>query len=250
MDFQLADRTCLVTGAGAGIGQATALTLALEGARVVVAARTLQALSPVMRQIEAAGGREPVALAGDLAELGGASALAERALAAAGHVDVLINNAGGSRPDPRDEAAWEEGMLLNFAAPRQLAELLLPGMIQRGWGRIVNVTGAIAAKELNAAAVAKAALESWSKGVAGTHAAAGVTVNCVAPGRIDSVQIREKLHPTEESRREFIARNIPAGRFGEPEEAAALIAFLVSGPAAYVNGATIPVDGGASRYAF
>lgn len=123
-------------------------------------------------------------------------------------------------------------------------------MLQRRWGRIVNVTGAIAAKELNVAAVAKAALESWSKGVAGTHAAAGITVNCVAPGRIDSVQIREKLHPTEESRREFIDRNIPAGRFGEPEEAAALIAFLVSGPAAHVNGTTIPVDGGALRYAF
>jgi len=123
-------------------------------------------------------------------------------------------------------------------------------MLERGWGRIVNLTGAIVAKEMNAAAVAKAALESWSKAAAAAHAPKGVTVNCVAPGRIESVQIRERLHPTEESRRAFIAQNIPAGRFGEADEAAALIAFLVSGPAAYVNGTTIPIDGGALRYAF
>ncbi len=250
MDLQLSDKTCLVTGAGGGIGLATAVALAGEGARVVVAARTAAALAPVLRLIKDAAGREPIAVTGDLGRPGGAAALAGQVLSSVGHVDVLVNNAGGSRPDPSSEEAWEEGFALNFIAPRQLAELLLPGMLERGWGRIVNLTGAIVAKEMNAAAVAKAALESWSKAAAAAYAPKGVTVNCVAPGRIESVQVRERLHPTEDSRRAFIAQNIPAGRFGEADEAAALIAFLVSGPAAYVNGTTIPVDGGALRYAF
>jgi len=123
-------------------------------------------------------------------------------------------------------------------------------MAERGWGRIINVTGAIVAKTVNAAGPAKAALESWAKATAALYAASGVTVNCVAPGRLNTVQILDRLHPTEESRREFIARNIPAGRFGEPHEAAALIAFLASAGASYVNGTTIPVDGGALRFAF
>ena len=250
MDLQLDGKTCLVTGAGAGIGCATAAALAREGARVVVAARTASALDPVLRLIKDAAGPEPIAVTGDLGRPGGAAALAAQVLSSVGHVDVLVNNAGGSRPDPNSEDDWAEGFALNFTAPRQLAELLLPGMVERGWGRIVNLTGAIVGKEMNAAAVAKAALESWSKAAAGAHAKEGVTVNCVAPGRIDSVQIRERLHPTEASRRDFIAHNIPAGRFGEADEAAAVIAFLVSGPAAYLNGATIPIDGGALRYAF
>ena len=119
-----------------------------------------------------------------------------------------------------------------------------------GGGRVINVTGAIVAKAINAAGPAKAALESWSKAAAGTYAAKGITVNCVAPGRLNTVQILERIHPTEESRRDFIARNIPAGRFGEPDDAAALIAFLASDCAGYITGTTIPVDGGALRYAF
>ena len=250
MDLQLTNKICLVTGASAGIGQATAIALAREGARVVVTARTEQALQPVLRLIEAAGGAMPVVVTADLGEANGAVSLAERVLQAVGRVDVLVNNAGASQPEPRSDADWAAGLLLNFTAPRALADRFLPGMAERGWGRIINITGAIAARELNAAAAAKAALESWSKGAAGTFAARGVTVNCVAPGRINSAQIRERLYPTEESRRSFIAQNIPAGRFGEAAEAAALIAFLVSGLASYVNGVTVPVDGGTLRYAF
>ncbi len=250
MDLQLEDKVCLITGAGGGIGQATAVALAREGARVVVTARTVTVLAPVLQKIASVGGRDAIAIAADLVQPSGATMLADQVLAATGRVDVLVNNAGASWPDPRDDAEWADAMQLNFAAPRQLAERFIPGMTERRWGRIINLTGAIVAKEFNAAGAAKAALESWSKAAAGAHGARGITVNCVAPGRIDSVQIREKLYPTEEARRAYIAQNIPAGRFGEAEEAAALVAFLVSGPASYVNGVTVPVDGGALRYAF
>ena len=118
------------------------------------------------------------------------------------------------------------------------------------WGRVINVTGAIVAKAMNAASPAKAALESWSKAAAAEFAPHGITVNCISPGRINSVQILNRLHPTDASRRTYIERNIPAGRFGEPEELAALAAFLASTQAGYITGTTIPVDGGALRFAF
>ena len=252
MDLHLSDKLCLVTGASTGIGRATALALASEGARVVVAARTLQPLVTLSAQIVEAGGQEPLLLTADFAQPDGPANLAAQVLSAFNRVDVLINNAGGSRPmeRPDDEAAWDESFMLNFFAARRLTEKLVPGMLERHWGRIVNVTGAIVGKAMNAAGPAKAALESWSKSSAAAYAAQGVTVNCVAPGRINTPQILDKLHPTEASRREYIERNIPAGRFGHPQEAAALIAFLASESASYITGVTIPVDGGTLRFAF
>lgn len=252
MDLKLRDRVCLVTGASAGIGRATAILLASEGARLVATARTEAALATLPGEIAAAGGPEPVLLTADLGVEGGPEKLAGEVLKRVGHVDVLVNNAGGSRPmsQPDDQPVWDEAFLLNFVSARRLGELLAPPMAERGWGRIVNVTGAIVAKVVNAAGPAKAALESWAKSTAALYAARGVTVNCVAPGRLNTVQILDRLHPTEESRRDFISRNIPAGRFGEPREAAALIAFLASDAASYINATTIPVDGGALRFAF
>ena len=163
---------------------------------------------------------------------------------------MLVNNAGGSRPldRPDDDAAWNESFMLNFLAARRLTEMLVPPMLEQRWGRIINVSGAVVAKAANAAAPAKAALESWSRSSAAIYASRGVTVNCVAPGRINTPQILDKLHPTEAARRDYIDRNIPAGRFGEPHEAAALIAFLASELASYITGVTVPVDGGALRF--
>jgi 3-oxoacyl-[acyl-carrier protein] reductase len=252
MDLKLSDKICLVTGASTGIGRATAIALAAEGARVLVAARRMESLTTLADAIRAAAGREPILLTADFAQADGPRGLAEQVLAEVGHVDVLVNNAGGSRPmqRPDDDAAWEEGFMLNFLAARRLTEGLVGPMLDRRWGRIVNVSGAVVAKSFNAAAPAKAALESWSKAASAVYASRGVTVNCVAPGRIKTPQILDKLHPTEEARREHIDRNIPAGRFGEPEEAAAVIAFLASEAAGYVTGVTIPVDGGALRLAF
>ena len=252
MDLNLRNRICLVTGASSGIGRATAVLLAAEGAQVVGTARNLGGLSTLAEEIVGAGGAEPILLTADFAREGAPDQLAEEVLKRVNRVDVLINNAGGSRPmsRPDDSSVWEESFRLNFLTGRRLTEILSPAMLERGWGRIINVTGAIIGKAFNAGAPAKAAFESWSKSAAAVFAAKGVTVNCLAPGRINTVQILERLHPTEESRREFIARNIPAGRFGEPHEAAALIAFLASDHASYITGTTIPVDGGALRLAF
>ncbi|NLR97432.1 SDR family oxidoreductase [Rhizobium sp. P38BS-XIX] len=252
MDLNLKGRICLVTGASSGIGRAAALALAAKGAQLIATARTAAALQSLSEDVVQAGGPAPHILTGDLSQPDAAMKLAEDAIVFAGRVDVLLNNAGGSRPmeQPNDKAAWDESYQLNFVSPRQLGEELGRTMAENGWGRIINITGVILAKSFNAASPAKAALESWAKAAAGQWGSKGVTVNCIAPGRLNTRQILERLHPTPESRQSFIDANIPAGYFGEPEDAANLIAFLASDRARYINGATIPVDGGTMRLAF
>lgn len=119
-------------------------------------------------------------------------------------------------------------------------------MQAKRWGRILNLSGSMEPRSLNAATAAKAALHLWAKGLSCDVAAHGITVDTLAPGRIDSEQVRDRLHPTEESRRAFIDRYIPIGHFGEPED---LVAFLASPRARYITGAVTPVDGGMHFFA-
>lgn len=242
MDFELKDRTCLVTGASAGIGAGIAHLLAEQGVRVAATARRIDRIE-----------RHPkvTAIAADVTSPADLARLARDAAQALGQVDILVNCAGGSRPTTVDagDAFWDEAFALNFTSARRLTTALLPGMRQRRWGRIINISGTMEPRGLNAAVAAKAALHLWAKGLACDVAAEGVTVNTIQPGRINSEQILEKLHPTEESRRAFIARNIPMGHFGEPEDIAHLVAFLASPRARYITGTVIPVDGGMRNFA-
>ena len=123
-------------------------------------------------------------------------------------------------------------------AARRLTDLVIPAMKVVRWGRIVSISGTLVAPKLNAAAPAKAALASWSRTLAFELGAYGITVNTIAPGRINTAQIR-KLHPTEQSRADYIRQNIPAGYFGEPCDIGYLVAFLASPLARYINGAAI-----------
>ena len=252
MDLGIKGRSALVTGASAGIGTGIAECLAREGARLVLAGRNRAALGDVALRVTALGAQSAVVVEGDVASEAGARAVAGAALAAmGGRIDILVNNAGGSRPlaGEESEAFWAEAFELNFQSARRIAGAVLPAMKAAGWGRIVNITGAIFGKAVNGAGPAKAALLAWSRAMAFELAPHGITVNCVAPGRINSVQILERLHPTEASRQDYIRQNIPAGRFGEPAELGNLVAFLASPLAGYVSGAHIPVDGGAVRIA-
>jgi 3-oxoacyl-[acyl-carrier protein] reductase len=251
MDLQLTGKTCLVTGASRGIGRGTARVLAAEGCRVAVVARRRQLLEELADEVETAGAIRPLVIEEDLTAAGALERIRDRVLAAFGRLDVLVNNAGGSRPVDWDapEAAWQEGMTLNFELVRRLTNLFVPGMRERRWGRILNITGANEPPGVNIASVAKAALHNWAKGLSRQLAPDGITVNCLPPGRINSEQILNRLHPDEDDRRAFIAANIPIGYFGEPEDMACLVAFLASPLARYITGEVIHVDGGMHRFA-
>jgi 3-oxoacyl-[acyl-carrier protein] reductase len=252
MDLDLKGRTALVTGASAGIGVGIAECLAREGVRLALAGRNREALEAIGRRIAATGGGDAVLITADVATLAGTAAVAAQALVSLdGRVDILVNNAGGSRPLKGEETEefWEEAHALNFASARRILKPLLGPMKAQRFGRVINITGAAVGKAVNGASPSKAALLAWSRAQSFELMPHGITVNCVAPGRINSVQILEKLHPTEASREAYIRENIPAGRFGEPAELGNLVAFLASPLAGYISGTSIPVDGGAVRIA-
>ena len=251
MDLQLKGKTALVTGASVGIGNAIARALAAEGVRVAIAARRADKLQELAQTIVAAGGAAPLVLESDLYAADAAASLARRAVEGLGSVDILINNAGGSRSFKDlhvSEAQWEEAMTLNFHRPRQLADALIDQMSARKWGRIINITGKSEPEHVNGAFCAKAGIHSWAKGLSRMVGQHGITVNCIPPGRIHSEQIFRNYTP--EYRQWQSENEIPVGRYGEPEELAALVSFLASPMAAYITGTVIPVDGGLRRYQF
>ena len=251
MDLQLRGRTALVTGASVGIGRGIALALAAEGVRLAVTARRTDKLRELAEQIEAAGAPAPVLIEQDMYAEDAAARLAQAALQGLGSVDILVNNAGGSRSFKDlhvSEAAWNEAITLNFHRPRQLADALVDQMIERRWGRIVNITGKSEPEHVNGAFCAKAGLHSWAKGLSRMVGPHGITVNCIPPGRIHSEQIFRNYTP--EYRQWQSDNEIPMGRYGEPEDIAHLVCFLASPLAGYITGAVIPVDGGLRRYQF
>jgi 3-oxoacyl-[acyl-carrier protein] reductase len=251
MDLQLAGKTALVTGASRGIGRAIALGLAREGVKLAVAARRVNLLEELAREIVSQRGAEPLVLETDLYREGSAEQLATVAGKGLGRIDILVNAAGGSRPYPFEatKEQWAEGILVNFIRLRELSHAVIPGMIASRWGRVINITGTSEPRSLNAANSAKAAVHAWAKGLSREMAKHGITINSIQPGRIMSEQI-VRFHPTEEDRRKFAQDNIPMGRFGEPEELANLAVFLASPRAGYITGTVTPVDGGMSRFAF
>ncbi len=252
MDLELRGRIALVTGASVGIGRGIAGALAAEGVGLAVTARRAQLLEDLAGEIAARPMPRPLVLPGDLTAPGMPERLRDNVLAAFGRLDILVNNAGGSRPVPVDapNEAWDEAFAIDFTAVRRLTHAFLPTMRQQRWGRIINITGSMEPRNLNAANAAKAAVHAWAKALSREVGPAGITVNCVPPGRILSEQIVERVHPTEEDRRQFAEANIPLGYFGEPSDVAALVVFLASPRARYISGEIVHVDGGLRRHAF
>jgi len=250
MDLQLKGRTALVTGASMGIGRAIAKGLAAEGVKVVVVARRKELLDTLAEEIARADGPRAAIIVADVMAADAAERVGGEALAALGRVDILVNSAGGSRPLPLDapEERWEEAMTLNFTRVRQLTHALLPGMMARKWGRILNISGKSEPFGLNAAFAAKAAIHAWAKGLSRDVGKFAITVNSIAPGRIMSEQIRRNYPP--EERKKFSTEEIPVGAYGEPEDLSVLTVFLASPLAHYITGTVIPVDGGLRRYQF
>lgn len=245
MELGIQGRTALVTGASMGIGKGIATALAREGVRLAVVARRRHLLEELQKEIG-----KLVIIEADLLQPGAPEKIAKAALDGLGAVEILVNNAGGSRKFTLEstEEQWEEALTLNFTRQRQLAHRLLSQMIARKWGRIVNITGKSEPEGLNGAFAAKAAMHSWAKGLSREVGKHGITVNCIPPGRIISEQILRNYPP--EYRKKQSEEEIPVGEYGQPADIANLVCFLVSPLARYITGAVIPVDGGLRRYQF
>ena len=157
MDLQLKGRTALVTGASAGIGAGIAECLGREGVRLALAGRDNSRLEAVARRLAEVGAPAPLLATGDIATADGIAEIAQAALAGLGPIDILVNNAGASRPLKGEETDefWEEAIALNFAPARRLTKVFEGGMKERGYGRIINITGAIVGRVVNGAGPAK-----------------------------------------------------------------------------------------------
>jgi 3-oxoacyl-[acyl-carrier protein] reductase len=238
-------RIALVTGASRGIGEAIARRLAAEGARVIAAARSLEALEKLVSEIASAGGRA-TALRMDLSDAASVEAAAKSALETHGAVDVLVNNAGVTDDNlilRMSREAWERVLATNLTGAFLLTQAIVRSMVRRRYGRIVNITSVVGlmgnAGQANYAA-SKAGLIGLTKSVAREFASRNITCNAVAPGFIET-EMTEKMTP---AAREGLSGQIPAGRLGTPAEVAEAVAFLASEPAAYITGHVLNVSGG------
>jgi len=253
MNLGLEGKVAVVTGSSRGIGRATAIALAREGARVVLSARGEEQLQEAASAVRAAGG-EALTVAGDLTTADGVAHLLGEARGRFGPVDVLVNNVGGSRGKPTWEASdeeWQEVLGINLMPAVRASRAVIPEMIERKRGAIVIVSS-IYGRESGGPMTynaAKAAELSIAKQMAKQLAPHGVRVNAVAPGSIifpgGSWQRRVDTDP--EAMRKFVEAEMPLGRFGRPEEVADAVVFLCSERASLITGVCLNVDGCQSR---
>jgi 3-oxoacyl-[acyl-carrier protein] reductase len=254
MDLELKDKVAIVTGGTQGIGRATAMRLAKEGARVVIAARGKERLDAVAAEIRAAGGAV-AAVQADVGKPEACERLVAETLRAFGRIDVLVNNAGTSSTGEFEsvtDETWQADLDLKLFAAIRLTRLAVPHMKKQGGGRIVNIT-TIGAKQPRARSmpttVTRAAGLALTKALSKEYAPHNILVNTVSIGLIRAGQHERKAEKAGVAVEKLYAdmgKDIPLARVGRAEEVADVIAFLVSGRASYVTGTSINLDGGAS----
>lgn len=248
MDLGIDGRTALVLGASRGIGRGIAAALAREGARVAIASRSRERVAEAAGETEG----EVVALEADTKDLERLASLPGEVESELGPVDILVTNTGGpplggALDNPVEE--WERAYRSLVLAPRLLAEAAVPGMRDRGWGRIVNVSSSSVREPIPHLTLSNAhrmAAVGFFKTLASEVASAGITVNTVATGRFATDRLASNWGSWEEMER-GAADGVPACRLGQPDEYGDLVAFLCSERAAYLTGTVIPLDGGLLR---
>lgn len=257
MDLQLSGRVALICAASGGLGAAIARNLAREGVKVAISGTNQAKLDREAEVIRASGGIV-LPLRWDLADLTLIEPMIAKIEAELGPIDILVNNTGGPPPSPaagQDQAIWLKHFQSMVLCVLAITDRVLPGMRERGWGRIITCTsmGVIAPiPNLGISNTLRASLVGWSKTLSREVARAGITVNVLAPGRIDTDRVRaidagaaarENRSPAEIAAAS--ANAIPMGRYGRPEEFADAAAFLASERASYITGSVLRVDGGA-----
>jgi 3-oxoacyl-[acyl-carrier protein] reductase len=246
VNLGLEGRTAIVCGASSGMGLAIAEALAGEGANVAMFARRRDVLE---READRLGA---LAVRGDLTVPADLEKLVDRTVKAFGGVDVLVNNGGGPPPGPAeglDAAAVESAVELLLLPVVRLTNLCLPHLEGSGHGRVVNIESSSVREPIDGLALSNAVrpgVIGWAKTLAREVGPKGITVNTIAPGRIDTDRLAQLYAAGGRSRDHEVAQ-IPLRRFGSPAEIACVVCFLASDQASYVTGAVIPVDGGLTR---
>jgi 3-oxoacyl-[acyl-carrier protein] reductase len=259
MDLGISGRTALVLGASGGLGSAIAVRLAQEGVNVAAAGRSSDALAATASAVESAGVKA-LPVVWDLNELDRIESAVTEVERTLGPVDILVNNTGGPPPTPaagQDSAVWRtsfEQMILSVIA---LTDRVLPGMRERGWGRILTSTSSGALSpipNLGLSNTLRASLHAWSKTIADEVGRDGVTSNVIVPGRIETDRTRfldgkraEREGRSAEDVMRDSAATMALGRYGRPEEYADVATFLCSERASYITGSVVRVDGGLIR---
>jgi 3-oxoacyl-[acyl-carrier protein] reductase len=257
MDLGLKNKVALVAAASRGLGRAVAEELAAEGASLILCARDARALTETSNIIERNSGVQVLAVPADVAVVSDIARVVAAGIERFGRIDILVTNAGGppaGRFEQITPEQWENATRLTLYSAIELARHVLPGMKERGWGRILNITS-IAVKQpvenLILSNSLRAGVTGFARTLANEVAAEGITVNNILPGytRTERIEDLAAMMAKKEgiSAAEFQARweeEIPMKRLGEPREFAALAAFLVSERASYITGTSIQVDGG------
>lgn len=257
MDLGLKDKVALVTGASRGLGRAVADELAAEGASLIICAREPQTLAETAAAIADKTGAHVLAVPTDVTDTAQIKRLVDAGTERFGRIDILLTNAGGPPAgtfEQLTQAQWEEATRLTFYSAVELARAVLPGMKERRWGRILNITS-IAVKQpidnLILSNSLRAAVTGFARTLANEVATFGITVNNIMPGytateRLEHlvVHLAEQQGISSADVREQWAQEIPMRRLGEPRELGALAAFLASERAAYITGTSIQIDGG------
>lgn len=259
MDLGISGRTAIVCASSKGLGRGCAQALAEAGCKVIVNGRDGKTLEDTAAAIRASTGATVIAVVADVGTKAGQDAL----LAAAPNPDILVNNNGGPPPKPFREVTREgllEGVAQNMATPLELVQRVVDGMIERRFGRIVNITSASVLTPLtglDVSSAARAGLTAFLAGVAREIAHANVTINNILPGVFDTDRIKTATNKVaemqgisiEEATKRRLAA-VPAGRLGTPDEFGKLCAFIASAHAGYITGQNILIDGGAFRGSF
>ena len=259
MDLGISGRTAIICASSKGLGRGAALALAQAGCTVVINGRDAATLEATASQIRATTGATVIAVVADVSTRAGQDAL----LAAAPEPDILINNNGGPPPKPFRDVSREallEGVIQNMATPLELVQRVVDGMIARRFGRIVNITSMSVLTPLtglDVSSAARAGLTAFLAGVAREVAHANVTINNVLPGMFDTDRLKgstTKMAAIRGISPEDMAASrkaeVPAGRFGNPEEFGNVCAFLASAHAGYITGQNLLIDGGVFRGSF